>query len=176
MPIFRNMKFRLRETLFCLSWITCMRIIMRALDVHWSVKKPSFKIYFSNSLIIHKEKTKEITTVKEVWICGPNYHKIRRSFALIFSKNYQCFEKFEKAAPRFFNQLLSVWISDETLYLVFDILHEPLLRRTAIAHTNSLNLIHVVSYFLWASTQGNKESGKITRTVLNKDFSLNLHV
>ena len=48
---------------------------------------------FSNSLIIHEEKTKEITTVKEVWICDPNYHKIRRSFALIFSKNYQCFEK-----------------------------------------------------------------------------------
>ena len=33
--------------------------------------------YFSNSLIIHEEKTKEITTVKEVWICDPNYHKIR---------------------------------------------------------------------------------------------------
>ena len=32
---------------------------------------------FSSSLIIHKEKTKEITTVKEVWICDPNYHKIR---------------------------------------------------------------------------------------------------
>ena len=32
---------------------------------------------FSNSLIIHREKTKEITTVKEVWICDPNYHKIQ---------------------------------------------------------------------------------------------------
>ena len=99
-------------------------------------------MHFSNSLIIHEEKTKEITTVKEVWICDPNYHKIRRRFALIFSKNYQCFEKlyqtlervfhqiskhFEvgsknSAAPRFFNPLLSVWISDETLFLVFDIL------------------------------------------------------
>ena len=98
--------------------------------------------HFSNSLIIHEEKTKEITTVKEVRICDPNYHKIRRSFALIFSKIYQCFEKlyqtlervfhqiskhFEvglknSAAPRFFNPLLSVWISDETLFLVFDIL------------------------------------------------------
>ena len=29
--------------------------------------------YFSKSLIIHEEKTKEITTVKEVWISGPNY-------------------------------------------------------------------------------------------------------
>ena len=45
---------------------------------------------FSNSLIIHEEKTKEISTVKEVWICDPNYHKIQRSFALIFSKSYQC--------------------------------------------------------------------------------------
>ena len=80
--------------------------------------------------------------MKEVWICDPNYHKIRRSFALIFSKNYQCFESYIKheeecfirypntsklvkknsAAPRFFNPLLSVWISDETLFLVFDIL------------------------------------------------------
>ena len=32
--------------------------------------------HFSNSLIIHEDKTKEITTVKEVWICDPNYHKI----------------------------------------------------------------------------------------------------
>ena len=80
--------------------------------------------------------------MKEVSICDPNYHKIRRSFALIFSKNYECFEKlyqtlkrvfhqiskhFEvgkknSGAPRFFNPLLSVWISDETLFLVFDIL------------------------------------------------------
>jgi hypothetical protein len=28
------------------------------------------------------------------------------------------------AAPPFFNPLLDVWISDETLFLVFDILHE----------------------------------------------------
>ena len=31
---------------------------------------------FLNSFIIHEEKAKEITTVKEVWICDPNYHKI----------------------------------------------------------------------------------------------------
>ena len=100
--------------------------------------------HFSKSLIIHDGKTKEITTVKEVGICDPNYHKIRRTFALIFSKNYQCFEKLyqtrgrvfhqiskhfevgqkKSAAPRFFNPFLSVWISDKTLFLVFDILHE----------------------------------------------------
>ena len=35
-------------------------------------------LYFSNSLITHEEKTKEITSTKEVWICDPNYyHKIR---------------------------------------------------------------------------------------------------
>ena len=33
--------------------------------------------HFLDSLIIHEEKTKEITTVKEVWICDPNCHKIR---------------------------------------------------------------------------------------------------
>ena len=81
--------------------------------------------------------------MKEVWIGDPNYHKIRRSFALIFSKNYQCFEKLYLSNTRksissdiqtlrswlkklgcasFFNPLLSVWISDETLFLVFDIL------------------------------------------------------
>ena len=30
----------------------------------------------SNSLILYEEKTKQITTVKEVWICDPSYHKI----------------------------------------------------------------------------------------------------
>ena len=28
-------------------------------------------MFVSNSLIIHEEKTKEITTVKEVWLCDP---------------------------------------------------------------------------------------------------------
>ena len=58
---------------------------------------------FSNSLIIHEEKTKEITTVKEVWICDPNYHKI--FFFLIFSKNYQCFEKLYQTLERVFHQI-----------------------------------------------------------------------
>ena len=45
-------------------------------------------IFFSNSLIIHQEKTKKITTVTVVWICVPNYHKILPILALNFSKNY----------------------------------------------------------------------------------------
>ena len=43
---------------------------------------------FSNSLIIHQEETKKITTVTVVWICDPNYHKILPTLALNFSKNY----------------------------------------------------------------------------------------
>ena len=31
---------------------------------------------FSNSLIIHQAKTKQITIVKEVWKYDLNYHKI----------------------------------------------------------------------------------------------------
>ena len=44
--------------------------------------------YFSNSLIIHQEKTKKITTMTVVWICDPNYHKILLTLALNFPKNY----------------------------------------------------------------------------------------
>ena len=32
--------------------------------------------HFSKSFIIREEKTKEITTVKEIWICDPVYYKI----------------------------------------------------------------------------------------------------
>jgi len=86
--------------------------------------------------------------MKEVWICDPNYHKIQWAFALIFSKNYQCFEKLYQTLERvfhqnviqilwswlkktqlpliFFNPLLSVWISGETFFLVFDILLQKL--------------------------------------------------
>lgn len=46
------------------------------------------KVPFSNSPIIHDEKTKEITVVKEVWICDPHDHQIRGTFALNFSKKY----------------------------------------------------------------------------------------
>ena len=48
---------------------------------------------FSNSLIIHKEKTKKITTVTVVWISDTNYHKILRTLSLNFFKNYCSFEK-----------------------------------------------------------------------------------
>jgi len=35
----------------------------------------------------------------------------------------ECVMRYPNTAPRFFNQLLSVWMSDETHFLVFDILH-----------------------------------------------------
>ena len=93
-----------------------------------------FDIVFSNSLIIHQEKTKKITTV--VWICDPNYHKILPTLALNFSKNINhlrshikhskvCFIRYPNTSKSF-KLLLNVWISDETLSLVFDILHETL--------------------------------------------------
>lgn len=49
--------------------------------------KPKFDWNFSNSLIIHGKKTKEIISVTAVWIYAPNYHKIRWTFALNFSNN-----------------------------------------------------------------------------------------
>ena len=58
---------------------------------------------FSKSLIIHKEKTKEIITEKEVWICDPNYHKIRWTLVSNFSKKYQCFEKLCQTLERTFH-------------------------------------------------------------------------
>ena len=48
--------------------------------------------HHSHSLIIHTVKTKEITTVKEVWICDLNYHKNLVKF---------CFD--------FLQELLMVW-------------------------------------------------------------------
>ena len=60
---------------------------------------------FSNSLIIHAEGTKETTPVKKLWICDPNYYKIRWIFALNFSSNYQCFEKLYQTLERAFHQI-----------------------------------------------------------------------
>ena len=46
-----------------------------------------FIIIFSNSLIIHEEKAKEVTTFKRVWICDFNYHKVLWTFAMNFFNN-----------------------------------------------------------------------------------------
>ena len=95
---------------------------------------------FSNSLIIHKERTKKITTVTVVW----NYRKILRTLSLNFSKNYCSFQKLTQklhsvfhsisrhlevglkklGCASFFNPLLGVWVSDETLRVVLDMLQK----------------------------------------------------
>ena len=62
-----------------------------------------------------------------LWICL----KIINALRSYIKHSIECFIRYRKtsklvgknsAAPRFFNPLLSVWISDETLFLVFDIL------------------------------------------------------
>ena len=63
------------------------------------------EIPFSNSLIIHQEKTKKITTVTVVWICDPNYHKILPTLALNFSKNYWSFERPYQTLESVFHQI-----------------------------------------------------------------------
>ena len=80
----------------------------------------------------------------KVWICDLNYHKIRRTLALNFYENYLCIERLyqtlervfhqiskdwevglkDEAQSSFFNPLLSFWISDEKLFLMFDILRQ----------------------------------------------------
>ena len=91
-------------------------------------------------------ENEEISTVKEVWICDPNYHKFGRSFALIFSKNYQCFEKLyhtrksvssdiqtlrswlkKRGGAEFFQptfQCLDIWWNTLLDILVFGLWHE----------------------------------------------------
>ena len=94
-------------------------------------KSRHYYVYFSNLLIVHKAKTKEITTLKEVWIPGLNQHWFWRfylsGYSLVFvsiEKIYQTlkivFHRLSKhlefrpkypAARRIFNSLLGVWIS-----------------------------------------------------------------
>ena len=56
---------------------------LRLLKFKWSqisaheIMRNTFGNIHLKSVIMHEEKTKEITTVKEVWICDPNYHEIR---------------------------------------------------------------------------------------------------
>ena len=54
----------------------CRQAVMNDPEAQQPGQQQSYTT-FSNSLIIHEEKTKEITTVKEAWICDPNYHKIQ---------------------------------------------------------------------------------------------------
>ena len=97
---------------------------------------------FSNSLIIHDKNTKELTTVKKVLISCLNLHRFGQFYSFVFSafnnqleKLYQTLErvfhqvfkhlevvKKKLICTSFFNPLLGVGISDETLFLVFVII------------------------------------------------------
>ena len=103
-----------------------------------------FHIRFSNSLIIHQVKTKEITSVMVVGIPGLNSNRFWRFYFSVFTLVFVSIEKIYQTletvfhrlskhlefrqkysfARRIFNSLLGVWIGypDETLSLVFDIL------------------------------------------------------
>ena len=66
------------ETKICTTLLMCIRyftvwrcLLSQTLFLLFKRAK-----HFSNSLIIHEEETKEISTVKEVWKCHLNHYKI----------------------------------------------------------------------------------------------------
>ena len=98
---------------------------------------------FSNSLIIHKIKTKEINTEMEFGYVMKHLHKIKPTFISIFPLNIliclrcyikhsgECFIRISKRLevvkklglrPRFSTHFSGFGYPDETLFLVFDIL------------------------------------------------------
>ena len=74
------------------------------MKIHDEVQKRSLKLLFSNSLIIHQDKTKKITTMKEVQRNTSNFIK-NTPLHVVFSTLFSVFG-----------------YPDETLSLVFDIL------------------------------------------------------
>jgi len=85
--------------------------------IYWTAN-----IAFSNSLIIHEEKTKEIITVKEVWICDPNYHKISVDFCFDFLQELSMlWEAISNTRKRVSSdiQTLRSWLKKTRLRLVF---------------------------------------------------------
>ena len=88
----------------------------------------------SNSLIIHKIETKEINTETEFRYVMEHLHKIKPTFISIFPLNTNLFEMLYQTlgrvfhqdiqTPRSFSTHFSVFgYPDETLFLVFGILH-----------------------------------------------------
>ena len=68
--------------------VTKLKIFrLRALVVYLTLHLASL-LCFLEILIIHKEKTKEITTVKEVWMCDPNYHKFGEFLLFISPRSH----------------------------------------------------------------------------------------
>ena len=78
-------------------------------DMPGMPKQCRSSLFFSNSLIIHQENTKEINTKTEFGYVMKHLHKIKPTFISIFSLNTDLFE-----------------MLDQTLFLVFDLLHHIL--------------------------------------------------
>ena len=103
---------------------------------------------FSNSLIIHEEKTKEGGLIGD-----PNYHKIR-CFEFLQELFFKCFEKLYQTLERVFHQISkvggtsffqpSVWICDETLFLVFDIIITSTIVLELIYYHHHHLIIHLI--------------------------------
>ena len=92
---------------------------------------PVFESALSNSLIIYQVRTKKITTVKEVWIPGLNWHRFWRFYFSVYSLGFVSIETIYQtletvfhglskhlefrqkytAARRIFNSLLDIWIT-----------------------------------------------------------------
>ena len=63
------------------------------------------EMVFSNSLIIHKERTKRIVTVTVVWNYRKNFLYIYIFVYLNFSKNYCSFEKLTQKLHSVFHSI-----------------------------------------------------------------------
>ena len=86
-------------------------------------------MYFSNSFTIHQDNTKEIRTVTVVWKSDLNFHRFLRFYFSVSSVVLVSIEKLYQILVRVCYhmskhlEVLGVWKCDETLSLVFDILH-----------------------------------------------------
>ena len=92
---------------------------MYVLNIDRMTKRLLKHIIFSSSLIIYEGKTKEITTVKEVWKSDLNLIIIKFGellLALDFSKNYCGFEKLYQTHKRVFHPISLFLVS---IYLIY---------------------------------------------------------
>ena len=127
--------------------------------------------HHSHSLIIHTVKTKEITTVKEVWICDLNYYKNLVKFCfdflqellMVWEPNIKhskgCFIQYPSilklvkknlAMPRFFNHfsMFRYWMKHSSSCLVYYIKFHLAKLNLALSHLIFLkNNLHFIKYF-----------------------------
>ena len=95
---------------------------------------------FSNSLVIHAEQTKEITTVKKVWICDLNWKAqskndplIFRPFLKVFRSSCQLLLNTFKNGRKIKGSFL-LWALQLSMNFCFDFLQELLMVWEAISN------------------------------------------